>query len=100
MLFAAFPHARFEIYVAATAAAEVANIASDRVKLRMIPGGSLSWILQGLKISIALHARPTLFHIGERRKWQARLLSKMWPESDTLIVESMNQIVSALREHH
>jgi tRNA A37 threonylcarbamoyladenosine synthetase subunit TsaC/SUA5/YrdC len=44
-----------------------------------------------------MKARPTLFHVGERRQWQARLLSRLWPGSDTLIVESMNQLAGALR---
>jgi LmbE family N-acetylglucosaminyl deacetylase len=97
MLFAAFPHARFEMYVATTAAAEVASVTSDRIDVRIIASGSLAWIFQSLRISFAMQARPTLFHVGERRQWQARLLSRLWPGSDTLMVESMNQLVSALQ---
>lgn len=97
MLFAAFPNARFEVYVAATAAAEVAAHTSDRLDVRIVASSALPWIIQSLKISFALKGRPTLFHVGERRKWQARLLSRLWLGSDTLIVESMNQLISALQ---
>jgi LmbE family N-acetylglucosaminyl deacetylase len=97
MLFAAFPHAVFEVYVATTAAAEVAAPASDRVEVHVVASGAFSWIIQSLGIALTMKACPTLFHVGERRQWQARFLSKLWPGSDTLIVESMNQLVSALR---
>jgi LmbE family N-acetylglucosaminyl deacetylase len=97
LLCEAFPRARFEVYAAAMAAAEVAAIESGRVDVRIIASGSLAWVLLGLRIAAAMKALPTLFHVGERRLGQARLLSRMWPGSDTLVVESMNPVVSALR---
>jgi LmbE family N-acetylglucosaminyl deacetylase len=97
MLFTAFPRARFEVLVATTAAAEVINLESDRVAVRIVASGPIPWIVQSLGLSFGMKAWPTLFHVGERRRWQARLLSRLWPGSDTLIVESMNQMVNALR---
>jgi LmbE family N-acetylglucosaminyl deacetylase len=100
LLCAAFPHARLDVIVAATAVAEVASSASDRVDVRMIASGALAWILLSLRISFAMKAQPTLFYAGERRPGQARFLSKLWPGSDTLIVESMNSLMRALRDPH
>lgn len=97
MLFAAFPRAKFEVFVATTAAAEVDNLESDRIELHVVASGAIPWIVQSLGLSFEMKARPTLFHVGERRQWQARLLSRLWPGSDTLIVESMNQLAGALR---
>jgi LmbE family N-acetylglucosaminyl deacetylase len=97
MLFTAFPLARFEVLVATTAAAEVIDLESDRVAVRIVASGAIPWIVQCLGLSFGMKARPTLFHVGERRGWQAKLLSRLWPGSDTLIVDSMNQMVTALR---
>ncbi len=97
MLFTAFPRAKFEVFVATTAAAEVVNLESDRVELHLVASGAFPWIVQSLGLSFKMKPRPTLFHVGERRQWQARLLSRLWPGSDTLIVESMNQLAGAMR---
>jgi hypothetical protein len=42
-------------------------------------------------------AVPTLFHAGEQREREARLLARLWLGSDALVVTSMDQFASALR---
>jgi LmbE family N-acetylglucosaminyl deacetylase len=96
LLGAAFPRARFEVYVAAAAAAEVADVPSDRVDMRTLAGGTLAWVLGALRLCIARPA-PTLFHAGERRERQARLLSRLWLANDTLVIATMDHLASALR---
>lgn len=96
LLGAAFPRARFEVYVAAAAAAEVADVPSDRVDMRTLSGGTLAWVLGALRLCIARPA-PTLFHAGERRERHARLLSRLWLANDTLVVATMDHLASALR---
>jgi LmbE family N-acetylglucosaminyl deacetylase len=96
LLSTAFPRARFEVYVAAAAAAEVADVPSDRVDMRTLAGGTLAWVLGALRLGVARPA-PTLFHAGERRERQARLLSRLWLASDTLVIATMDHLASALR---
>jgi len=97
MLCRMFPKARFEIYVASGAAAEVSDSSSDRVEVREISEGALPWISLSLSLCAAMKPLPTLFYVGEERLSEARLLSKLWLGSDTLIVASMDRLVSALR---
>ena len=96
LLGSAFPRARFEVYVAAAAAAEVADVPSDRVDMRTLTGGTLGWVLGALKLCIARPA-PTLFHAGERRERQAWLLSRLWLANDALVIATMDHLASALR---
>lgn len=96
LLGTAFPRARFEVYVAAAAAAEVADAPSERVDMRTVAGGTLAWVLGSLRLCIARPA-PTLFHAGERRERQARLLSRLWVASDALVISTMDHLISALR---
>lgn len=97
LLCGAFPRARFEVYVADAAAAEVEDVLSDRVGVRKLARGALAWILLSLRFAAATKSVPTLFHVGDRRLREARLLSRLWPASDTLVVASMNWVVRALR---
>jgi hypothetical protein len=96
----AFPRAKFEVYVTPAAEAEVGDVPSDRVEVRKVASGAMAWILVSLRFSAAMKALPTLFHAGERRLRQARALSRLWLRSDTLIVASMDPLVSALRVRH
>lgn len=97
LLEAAFPLAHFDIVVSDPAAAEVKGVGSDKVDMRKIANGTLTWVIHCLGIAFSMKARPTLFYAGERRLWQARLLSLLWPGSDTLLVGSMNQMNNALQ---
>jgi len=99
LLCRAFPHAKFEVYVTPGAEAEVNEFASDRVEVRSVASGALAWILLTLRLSMDPRSLPTLFHAGERRLRQARRLSRLWLRSDTLIVASMDPLVSALQVH-
>jgi GT2 family glycosyltransferase/LmbE family N-acetylglucosaminyl deacetylase len=96
LLSTAFPRARFEVYVAAAAAAEVADVPSERVDMRTVAGGTLAWVLGSLRLCIARPA-PILFHAGERRERQARLLSWLWLANDALVISTMDHLASALR---
>jgi LmbE family N-acetylglucosaminyl deacetylase len=99
ILSAAFPRATFEVYVTPSAEAEVSEVLSKRVEIRKVGSGAKAWILLALRLSMQMKALPTLFHSGQRRLRQARLLAKSWLRSDTLIVASMDPLVSALRIH-
>jgi hypothetical protein len=93
----AFPRAKFEVYVAPAAEAEVDDAPSDRVEVRKVASGALAWLLLSLQFFMAMKPLPTLFHAGDRRLRQARILSRLWPGSDTLIVASMDPLVRALQ---
>jgi LmbE family N-acetylglucosaminyl deacetylase len=96
MLCGAFPRARFEVYVALAAVAEVSDTSSDRVEMRKVAGGTLSWILLSLRFALAIKASPTVFFTGDRRLRAARWLSRLWLASDTVVVASMDSLVNAL----
>jgi LmbE family N-acetylglucosaminyl deacetylase len=93
----AFPGARFEVYVALAAAAEVSDAPSDRVDVRKVVKGTLSWMLLSLRFALAMKAPPTVFFTGERRQRAARRLSRLWLASDTVVVASMDSLVNPLR---
>jgi LmbE family N-acetylglucosaminyl deacetylase len=97
LLCRAFPRARFEVYVALAAVAEVGDAPSDRVRVRRVMKGALSWILLSLRFALAMKASPTVFFTGDRRVRVARLLSRLWFSSDTLVVASMDSLMNALR---
>jgi LmbE family N-acetylglucosaminyl deacetylase len=97
MLCRVFPKAIFEVYVASAAAAEVGDSPSDRVELREVAEGTLPWVSLSLKICV-MKPLPTLFYVGDRRVSAARLLSRLWRGSDTLIVASLDRLVGALRK--
>lgn len=96
LLCKAFPRARFELYVAAAAAAEVSDASSDRVDVRKVEGGSPAWGFLSLRLLGSVPA-PTLFHTGSRRLREARWLSRMWVLSDTLVVPTMDPVARALQ---
>jgi LmbE family N-acetylglucosaminyl deacetylase len=96
MLCRTFPKAKFELYVASVAAAEVNDTSSDRVEVRKVAQGALPWISLSLRICAAMTPRPTLFYVSEERMSEARLLSKLWLGSDTLVVASMDRLMGSL----
>jgi LmbE family N-acetylglucosaminyl deacetylase len=97
VLCGAFPRARFEVYVALAAAAEVRDAPSDRVEVKKVIRGPRSWLSLSLRFSLALKAPPTVFFTGDRRLGAARRLSKLWLASDTVVVASMDSLVNPLR---
>jgi LmbE family N-acetylglucosaminyl deacetylase len=96
MLCRAFPKATFELYVASVSAAEVNDSSSDRVEVRIVAQGVLPWVSLSLRLCAAMKPLPTLFYVSEERVSEARLLSKLWLGSDTLIVASMDRLMGAL----
>lgn len=93
----AFPRAKFEVYVAPAAEAEVNDAPSVRVEVRKVASGALAWVFLSLRFFAVMKSLPTLFHAGHRRLRQARILSRLWPGSDTLIVASMDPLMRTLR---
>jgi LmbE family N-acetylglucosaminyl deacetylase len=93
LLGTAFPRARFEVHVSAAAAAEVADLPSDRVDMRTVAVGKLAWVLKALRLCIARPA-PTLFYAGERREREARLLSRLWLANDALVIPTMDHLAA------
>lgn len=85
-----FPRAHFELYVGPEAAAEIANFPSERVTVNFVSKGAKFWAALALKLTF-LHGAPTLFNAGERHK-EAGWLSRFWLKSDTLILQSMNDL--------
>ena len=66
--------------------------------MRVVASGAISVDRPNARESLLRNESiSNAIHVGERRRWQARLLSRLWPGSDTLIVDSMNQLVIALR---
>ncbi len=96
MLCRAFPKAKFELYVASVAAAEVNETSSDRLEVRNVAEGALPWLYLSLRLCAAMRRLPTLFYVSEERMSEARLVSKLWLGSDTLIVASMDRLMGAL----
>ena len=97
LLCEALPHARFEVFAAPAAMAEVSEVISSRVQIRRVSAGSRAWAMLALKLAAA-RRQPTIFHAGEKRLHEASWLSRLWVGSDTLVLESMNSLVSGL-EH-
>ena len=95
-LCSAFPRARFDLYVALAAAAEVSDAPSDRVQVRKVVRGPLSWMWLSLRLAL-VKASPTVFCTGDRRLRAARWLSRLWLASDTVVVASMDSLVNRLR---
>jgi LmbE family N-acetylglucosaminyl deacetylase len=95
LLCGAFPQARFEIFVAPAAAAEVTDAACDRILARNAGSGKLAWSILSLRL-VAATPMPTLFHVRKARLRAAKWLSKLWIRNDSLVVTSMNQVVLAL----
>jgi LmbE family N-acetylglucosaminyl deacetylase len=95
LLCASFPQARFEIFMAPAAAAEVTDASCDRILAHRAGSGKLAWCILSLRLAAA-KPMPTLFHVGEARLRAAKWLSKLWVRSDSLVVASMNQVVPAL----
>jgi hypothetical protein len=92
----AFPHARFEVWTARVADAEVTEISSERVEIRTVDGGAVAWLLASLQLCVSRPA-PTLVHASAERVPRARLLSSLWPGSDTVVLSSMDHLNGALR---
>jgi len=92
----AFPQARFAVFAASAAAAEVVEASSDRVLARTVAGGSWSWLLESLRLCLSRPA-PTLVYATARRVLHARLLARLWFGSDALVIDSMDSLARALR---
>ena len=92
----AFPRARFEVWTASAAEAEVMEVPSARVAVRSVAGGTRAWMLQSLRLSLSRPA-PTLLYASASRVSQARLVSRLWFGSDTVVLTSMDQLPGALR---
>ena len=93
LLCEAFPGAHFDLYVGPEAEAEVACVTSERVTVKSVKKGSKAWVAVAIKLA-CLQPAPTLFNAGERHK-EAAWLSKGWFKSDTLVLQTMNELSRA-----
>jgi len=93
----AFPKATFEIYTSSASRAEVDDVPADLADIRQLSTGIAAWLILSLRLAFSFTAAPTLFHAGDRRLRQAKLLSLLWPRSDTIIVSSMDAVVGLLQ---
>ena len=96
VLATAFPRARFEVWTARVAQAEVTEVSSERVDIRTVDGGAAAWLLASLRLCLSRPA-PTLLHASAKRVRRARLLSSLWLGSDTVVLSSMDHLTGALR---
>jgi LmbE family N-acetylglucosaminyl deacetylase len=96
LLCRAFPDARFEVWTPRIAEAEVTEVASERVHVRIVEGGAAAWLLESLRVCLSRPA-PTLLHASVERLRGARLLSSLWLGNDTVVVSSMDHLAAALR---
>jgi LmbE family N-acetylglucosaminyl deacetylase len=91
-----FPRAEIDAYVASAALAEVSELNNSRIRLRPVGAGRKAWALLAFRLIVKPSA-PTIFLAGEARLRQARLLSLLWPRTDTAILPTLDQLVAALR---
>jgi LmbE family N-acetylglucosaminyl deacetylase len=96
LLCRAFPHARFEVWAARIAEAEVTEVASERVHVKIVGGGAGAWLLDSVRTALP-HPAPTLLHASAERVPGGRLLSSLWLGNDTAVVSSMDHLAAALR---
>ena len=92
-----FPKARIDAYITRTSAAEVAEFVSPRIRLQYVGSGPKAWVLLAFRL-ILMRQMPTIFLAGEKRLREARLLSLLWPLADPVVMPTMDQLVSALRQ--
>jgi LmbE family N-acetylglucosaminyl deacetylase len=96
LLLRTFPHAQVEAHAAPPALAEIRETSSDRVVAGAVAEGPVAWLR--LCATLALRApAPTIFIAGPDREREARLLSRAFPFSDTLVAPSLNLVVEAVR---
>jgi len=90
-----FPRAELEVYLTSAAEAEVRDVPSPRVQLRVVERGSRAW--GGLALNLALRRpAPTVFLAGFKRLGLARWLARLWPMSDPVILPTLDHFVTAL----
>ena len=89
-----FPMARFDVHVSVLA--ETKQLISSRIRVSHVGSGMKKWGPFALRLMLAKPV-PTLFLSGERRLTQARMLSRLWPMSDSVVVPTMDHLVCALR---
>jgi hypothetical protein len=93
-----FPRAEIDAYVARAALAALADVSelnNSRIRLRPVAGRK-AWALLAFRLIVKPSA-PTIFLAGEERLREARLLSLLWPRTDTAILPTLDQLVAALR---
>lgn len=92
-----FPKAIIDVFAAPAARAEVAAFTHPRLCVHDVGGGGKAWLLLSLRLAFTRPV-PTLFVAGGRRQREARLLAKLWPLSDTVVVSTMDRLMAALRQ--
>ena len=96
LLCTAFPRARFEVWTASIAEAEVVEVPCGRVDIRTVAGGIPAWLREGVRLFLS-HRAPTLLLASAQRVLSARLLSSLSLSGDILVISSMDQLDAVLR---
>ncbi len=91
-----FPHTRFEVFASDMAIAEVQELVSERISVRCVGSGKGAWVRLAARIAIGAPG-PILFIPGPDLMRPARLLSALWPLSDTLVVPALHHFSLAWR---
>jgi LmbE family N-acetylglucosaminyl deacetylase len=95
-LFQVFQNAHIDAYISSAAANEVAEFVSPRINVKQVIAGTKAWTFLAIRL-LLMRPTPTLFLAGEKRLREAQLLSALWPMSDSVVLPTMDNLVTALR---
>lgn len=91
-----FPKAQFQVFMSPAALAEAQGHVFDRVQTYAVTQSPLAWIRLALKLAFR-RAAPIAFVAGIERQRDALRLTLLWRRSTSLVVPSMDHLVTALR---
>ena len=95
-LLTAFPHASFDVYVSPPVSIEIAQFQSPRIRMYLVTGKK-GWLWLALQLALS-YPTLTAFISAPTRLWEAKLLTKLWFFSHTVVVPTMDHFVLALRK--
>lgn len=99
LLRVAFPNAQLDIFTSPAALPEVEEALemspTTKVRINIVGAGGKSWGKLGLRLAFK-QPSPTLFYAGKRRQRLARAMAILWPFSDTLVLKSMDELMSEI----
>lgn len=94
-----FPRARLDIYSAPSALPEVERglekSATTEAIIHPVGAGSKAWSALGLRLAFK-RPMPTLFYVGKKRRRLASAMAMLWPLSDTLVLDSMDEFIQEI----
>lgn len=90
-----FPSAQFDVFASPSAFEEVNSAVVNGVNVYRVKSGFFQWVILGLRFTVAKRI-PTLFIASQQRIEYARLISKFWIGTNTLVADSMNVLVQII----